>query len=188
MIEACQVRDLRGLRELPQSNPRKWKDIVKFFKGVLITDEKAVGVKGGRKAIKGFDLQGALYEFVNDDGDRVTVKVRHATFIQRLSNSVCPQDHYLRVHNRRLRFPELPGVITRTSPRKEIVPLELCFVEPNQLYKKALSPAVTAEMVRFASTRPDEKRRRVEDAVSAPQVSLSLSDKIRYKGQSLFEL
>ncbi|KAF6749022.1 hypothetical protein DFP72DRAFT_1073843 [Ephemerocybe angulata] len=56
------------------------------------------------------------------------------------------EQHYRQVHNIILVHPKLPGVIVRTGDRKEILPMELCIIEPNQLFKKALPEVATREM------------------------------------------
>ncbi|KAF6761899.1 Piwi domain-containing protein [Ephemerocybe angulata] len=145
-----------NLRALYELSTLQLDNAGKFFRSVFIREEKG-GVSGGRRTIKGFDRDGAHYQFTNSDGQEVTI-----------------EQHYQQVHNITLVHPKLPGVIVRTGDRKEILPMELCIIEPNQLFKKALPEVATREMVRFSTLRPDEKMVEIQRVSAYYQASESL--------------
>lgn len=65
---------LRDVRELVAFKDRsQWEKADKFFKGVIIRETKGQR-KGGRRKMKGFHPQGALYEFEGADGEPVSIK------------------------------------------------------------------------------------------------------------------
>ncbi|KAF5333540.1 hypothetical protein D9611_002819 [Ephemerocybe angulata] len=145
-----------NLRALYELSTLQLDNAGKFFRSVFIREEKG-GVSGGRRTIKGFDRDGAHYQFTNSDGQEVTI-----------------EQHYQQVHNITLVHPKLPGVIVRTGDRKEILPMELCIIEPNQLFKKALPEVATREMVRFSTLRPEEKMVEIQRVSGYYQASESL--------------
>lgn len=136
------VRDLEGMKD------RDLMRLKKLLRGVFIREKKGNPPReGGRRSIKGFHSQGALYTFENDEGMPITI-----------------QQHYKRLYNIELRYPRLPGVILREHPRLEIVPMETCSIDPHQLFKKAIPEPVIREMVPFATLRPTEKLAAISSA------------------------
>jgi hypothetical protein len=75
------------------------------------------------------------------------------------------QDHYRRVHSLILNYPKLPGVILREGDKLEIVPMETCTIEPDQLFKKVLPDEATRDMVSTATLRPQQKLDAITRAV-----------------------
>lgn len=138
-------------------NPRDLEAARKWFRGVKITEDKSGrGREGGKRVIKGFHHEGILYRFRNDDGQLITI-----------------QDHYKRVHNIILTRTKLPGIIVREDPL-EILPMELCKIEPNQLFKKAIPEWAIREMVRHATLKPAQKMQRIQAATGHYQASETL--------------
>jgi hypothetical protein len=66
-----------------------------------------------------------------------------------------------------VRYPRIPGVVLREKPTLEVVPMEYCYVEPNQIYRKTLRENDTRAMVEFSTLLPKDKLKRIHDAVSA---------------------
>ncbi|TEB35971.1 hypothetical protein FA13DRAFT_1214327 [Coprinellus micaceus] len=100
-------------------------------------------------SLKGFHPQGALYEFEGADGEPVSIKT-----------------HYKDTHSVYLRYPTLPGVILRRDP-PEIIPMELCEIEPGQFFRKSLPQTATQEMLKMATMRPEDKSRYIKSTVSS---------------------
>ncbi|KAI0530336.1 Piwi domain-containing protein [Xylaria digitata] len=63
--------------------------------------------------------------------------------------------HYLEAYEFRLQYPKLPVIETT---RGAFFPMELCNVAEFQRYPFKLDPAQTAEMIKFAVTRPKERK------------------------------
>jgi hypothetical protein len=72
------TRDIRFL-EKSEGFKERLGAINHIFKGIFIRETKG-GRKGGRRKIKGFQSDGALYQFENDDGVTLTIAVSFATF------------------------------------------------------------------------------------------------------------
>lgn len=157
VMQVLGAGNLIDLTRLDESAIRK---LTKFFKGVCITEMKGNPPrKSGRRAIRGFDLDGAFFEFTNGDGHPTTIA-----------------QHYLQTHNITLRNPKWPGVIVRErGDYKEILPMELCEIVPHQLFKKALAPDVTREMVSLATLKPQEKISRIQEAAQHYQSSQEMT-------------
>lgn len=89
-----------------------------------------------------------------------------------------PQQHYRTTHGIHLTQPRLPGVVLKAPPkhrRYEIVPMELCEIAPEQIYKKQLPDGSRDAMVKFSTLRPDDKKRRIEGVVSIRNFSTYVS-------------
>ncbi|RXW23944.1 hypothetical protein EST38_g1905 [Candolleomyces aberdarensis] len=143
----------RNVRDLYNLNDQQWRNVTKLFKGVIIIEEKPDNRRrrddpGRRRKILDFHRAGALFEFVNSDGMTVTI-----------------QEHYRAAYNIHLAQPRLPGVVLKAPPkhqRYEIVPMELCKIAPEQIYRKQLPEGSRDAMVRFSTLRPDDKKRRIQ--------------------------
>ncbi|KAJ2932197.1 hypothetical protein H1R20_g4884, partial [Candolleomyces eurysporus] len=142
----------RNVRDLYNLNDQQWRNVTKLFKGVIIIEEKPDKRRrddpGRRRKILDFHRDGALFEFENSDGINITI-----------------EQHYRAAHNIRLTQPRLPGVVLKKPPRHqryEIVPMELCRIAPEQIYKKQLPEGSRDAMVRFSTLRPDDKKRRIQ--------------------------
>lgn len=73
VMQVLGAGNLIDLTRLDESAIRK---LTKFFKGVCITEMKGNPPrKSGRRAIRGFDLDGAFFEFTNGDGHPTTIAV-----------------------------------------------------------------------------------------------------------------
>ncbi|KAF9036794.1 Piwi domain-containing protein [Panaeolus papilionaceus] len=101
------------------------------------------------KVIFGLVAAAGRYEFVRDD-HRVTV----AEFFHRL-------------HGLPVKHVDIIGVrfTPRESERPVIVPLQCCFVEPGQLFKKKIPDNLVHKVVDFATLKPRDKKYAILDAV-----------------------
>ncbi|TEB35951.1 Piwi-domain-containing protein [Coprinellus micaceus] len=138
VMAVVKTNDVRFVERLCKSD-RDLNKLKRFLRGVFIREKKG-GRIGPRRSIKGFHRDGAYYEFENDDGMSITIA-----------------DHYRRVHSLILNYPKLPGVILREGDKLEIVPMETCTIEPDQLFKKVLPDEATRDMVSTATLRPQQK-------------------------------
>ncbi|KAF6765034.1 Piwi domain-containing protein [Ephemerocybe angulata] len=151
----------RNVRELQNLSPSGLKNAERCFKKVIITETKGTPPRTGRKrTIKGFHPDGALFKFTGNEGEQVTI-----------------EQHYMTVHNVRLAYPRLPGVVLRDTPgREEIVPMELCKIEPGQFYKKALPENVQSRVLTLSTMKPVEKMSEISKAAMHYPSSTSLHD------------
>ena len=69
-------------------------------------------------------------------------------------------DYFLQTYNVRLAQPMLPVVETMT--RNVAFPMEVCQLIPSQRYPFKLDDVQTASMIKFAVTRPAERREGIE--------------------------
>ncbi|KAF5324863.1 hypothetical protein D9611_004538 [Ephemerocybe angulata] len=142
----------RNVRDLQNLSPGGLKNAERCFKKVIITETKGTPPRAGRKrTIKGFHPDGALFKFTGNEGEQVTI-----------------EQHYMTVHNVRLAYPRLPGVVLRDTPgREEIVPMELCKIEPGQFYKKALPENVQSRVLTLSTMKPVDKMSEISKAVNS---------------------
>lgn len=73
VMAAMRTTDVRAVGGLCQSD-RELNKLKRFLRGVFIREKKG-GRIGPRRSIKGFHSKGASYEFENDDGMPITIKV-----------------------------------------------------------------------------------------------------------------
>ncbi|RKP11680.1 Piwi domain-containing protein [Piptocephalis cylindrospora] len=66
-------------------------------------------------------------------------------------------------YNIRLRFPFLPCV--RTS-KKALLPMEVCVVEPGQVYRRKLGPDQTSDMIRVTAVKPFVRQKVIQEGVN----------------------
>jgi eukaryotic translation initiation factor 2C len=71
-------------------------------------------------------------------------------------------DHFLETYNARLEHPDLPLVATAHGA---MYPMEVCTLADMQLYRYKLNPDQTANMIKFAVTRPPKRRSDIEGGV-----------------------
>ncbi|TEB35970.1 Piwi-domain-containing protein [Coprinellus micaceus] len=150
------TRDIRFL-EKSEGFKERLGAINHIFKGIFIRETKG-GRKGGRRKIKGFQSDGALYQFENDDGVTLTIA-----------------QHYQQVNNQRLAHHRLPGVIVATKPKLIIIPMELCDIEPNQFYRKAMNDRATSEIMSIARLDPPDKMDAIKEGARQYQLAQALN-------------
>lgn len=57
----------------------------------------------------------------------------------------------------KLRYPSLPTINMGSNKRPVLVPAELCIVLAGQIRNKVMTPGMTADIIKFAATPPDER-------------------------------
>ncbi|KAJ7261381.1 ribonuclease H-like domain-containing protein [Mycena haematopus] len=77
------------------------------------------------------------------------------------------QEHFRAAYNITLQHPGTFGVQISSRPFPVIIPAELCFVLPGQLYKKRLPPLATAAAVDFATQRPQDRMKTITGGTNA---------------------
>ncbi|KAI0670510.1 Piwi domain-containing protein [Trametes maxima] len=71
--------------------------------------------------------------------------------------------HFAQKYNCEVRFPRIVGVrVGRTA----IIPAEFCEIVPGQLYRKKIPPEAQREFLQFATQKPRERMRDIENSVS----------------------
>ena len=70
-------------------------------------------------------------------------------------------EYFLKKHNTRLQFPDLPCV-KMTKGKNTLLPMELLKVKENQRYPSKCDEKQTANMIKFAVTPPAERWRAIE--------------------------
>jgi len=85
----------------------------------------------------------------------------------RSTNTVIPNtsvfDYYMRRYNVHLEYPDLP--VVETTKKGVVYPLELCFMIPAQRYPYKLDERQTAFMIKFAVTRPAQRKESIQDGL-----------------------
>ena len=66
------------------------------------------------------------------------------------------------IKNVPLKFPTWFGIQTR---KKEVVPIECCTVVPNQQYRRQLTPAETAKVIKVATKKPEARFKAIDSGV-----------------------
>ncbi|KAH9483636.1 Protein argonaute-3 [Psilocybe cubensis] len=145
-MQKLRLRDAREL-DLGERDPR-FKTLEKFLKGLRMK-VKTGGGRSRTQTIRGLVANAGEFSFWKDDTVEMTVA-----------------DYFYQTHNIRLQYPGIIGVrlTPDSSPRKDVVPLELCELEFGQLFKRKLPDELTADMVRFSAMRPQERLRKIQAA------------------------
>ncbi|KAL1722526.1 Piwi domain-containing protein [Schizophyllum commune] len=103
--------------------------------------------KAPTKIIRGLEPRAGNFTFHNDQKGR----------------SMSVQSHYHRAHGYRMAYPDIIG-LRLTGPRAPnpvIVPAEICTLKPYQFYKRKLDENMTAQMVKFATLKPKERKDKI---------------------------
>jgi eukaryotic translation initiation factor 2C len=91
---------------------------------------------------------------------KFTLKQKQAGNIT--TQEVTVYDYFVQKYNIRLEFWFLPLIETT---RDGLFPMELCTIQPNQRFQYKLSPDQTANMIKFAVTRPKERLQAIQHGV-----------------------
>ncbi|KAK1231849.1 hypothetical protein PQX77_005063 [Marasmius sp. AFHP31] len=135
-VDYLGLSNMRQL-DLPPASPQ-FKMLERFLKKVQITTRTT----GRTKVIRALQPNAGMYEFTKQDGITQTVA------------DYCQHTYNLTTYCKKIVGVNLSGL---KSERPEILPLEMCIVKPNQLFKRKLPENVTAEAVRFANLQPPER-------------------------------
>lgn len=71
------------------------------------------------------------------------------------------------MHNVPVRYPQIIGVrlTGKKNPHQDVVPLEFCEIEEGQLFRRKIPEELAPDMVRFSTMKPQERLKRIVDAV-----------------------
>ena len=85
----------------------------------------------------------------------------------RKTNTVIPntsvQEYYMRRYNVYLEFPDMP--VIETTKKGVVYPIELCYMRYGQRYPYKLDDKQTAEMIKFAVTKPKDRKESIQDGL-----------------------
>ncbi|MCJ1471702.1 hypothetical protein MMC13_000342, partial [Lambiella insularis] len=73
-------------------------------------------------------------------------------------------EYFLKAYNLALQYPTLP--VVETTKRNVAFPMECCIIEPEQRYPYKLDPFQTANMIKFAVTRPADRRASIQSGLN----------------------
>ncbi|TFK93742.1 Piwi-domain-containing protein [Polyporus arcularius HHB13444] len=160
------MKDFLGFinnRQLENLSHDQFARLRRHLKGVLI--KVRVSANMPAKPIKDLVLQAGLQEF-DKDGERMTV-----------------QQHFEgRYSNLRIVHPRVVGVLIG---RSAIIPAECCIVEPGQVYKRRLDPAVQNKFIKHATQRPEERLYDIQKAIAEGTFNYGDSDYILDAGMTV---
>ena len=71
-------------------------------------------------------------------------------------------DYYAKKYQVWLKYPGLPLIETG---KRGLMPMELCYIEPQQRYNFKLNPKQTESMIKIAVTRPPQRRSDIEQKI-----------------------
>ncbi|TPX45632.1 hypothetical protein SeLEV6574_g03755 [Synchytrium endobioticum] len=133
-----------------QLSPKQMKQVSKFLRGVKVTTiYKTLGGIQASYRIQGIDDVAAAQRRVprqeGAEGPSLTVA-----------------QYYLQHYNIKLRFPEVPCLITGVQ-KKRYFPPELVRIKANQRHMGQLKPEQLAEMIKVTSTNPRDRFERIVD-------------------------
>ncbi|KAJ7074210.1 argonaute-like protein [Mycena amicta] len=100
-------------------------------------------------------------------------------------------DYYKRTYNITLQYPTSFGVQTsgEKAPFRVIIPAELCYLKPGQLYRRRLPTSASADAVRFATQSSADRLRAIvgkaESGTESPILSYQQSQYIIESGMRI---
>ncbi|OBZ75515.1 Protein argonaute-2 [Grifola frondosa] len=164
---AMEFLKLGNPRQLLTLEPRQWKELRTFLKGVHVTIRTAPG--GKPRPISDLILAAGHFEFERN-GMTTTV-----------------QDYFIDKYEIRLANPQLFGIRIGKSA---VFPAELCTVVKGQVYRKKLSPELQSGLLQFSTQKPVDRMREIRGAVGGfdrqPQLfDYTTSDFIKEAGMSV---
>ncbi|KAA1473082.1 Piwi-domain-containing protein [Dentipellis sp. KUC8613] len=148
-----------NIRELSSLRPgeEKFKNLKNVLKGVRIKTDTPKQSQGARP-IKSIIPQGGRYEF-DLDGKMTTVA-----------------EYYAKRYGKHLQYPDSFGVVMKEKPFRVVIPAEICFIEPGQLFKKKVPPHLMDEVLRFSSQPPAGRLSSIQRGIGGNFLSYSQSD------------
>jgi len=78
---------------------------------------------------------------------------------------VTVQQYFESKYNISLQYPNLPCVWVGSREKKNLVPMEICFIAEGQEYRRKLSDIQTSNLIKVAATPADVRKRKILDAV-----------------------
>nr|XP_018905192.1 PREDICTED: protein argonaute-3-like [Bemisia tabaci] len=82
-------------------------------------------------------------------------------------------DYFKRVKNYQIKHPDLPTVQVDPPAKNIFLPIELCYLKPGQALNRKLDEEQTAAMVKAAAKPPEDRKRRILNAIRTAQYNRS---------------
>ncbi|TFY78278.1 hypothetical protein EWM64_g5734 [Hericium alpestre] len=158
--------NVRDVAQLARGS-EDWKRLKNALKHVKIT---ALLPRGGRPriyTIKDLEPRAGFYQF-DMDGRMTSI-----------------MDYYKKKYGHTLRYPDLFGVVTRTTPHRVILPAEICVIQPGQLYKKKLPSHLMDEVLRFSAQQPQQRLNSILSGVAGDFLNYHGSDYVVSTGMKI---
>lgn len=154
VMEMLRLRDRRDLARLDVGHPQ-WNQLKAFLKKVKVS----VSMFPKKKPRPIFDIvpRGGSHTFMWNDRETTVA------------------EYFRRTHSETVADPAIFGVVL-SSTRRDVVPAQFCSVVEGQLYKKRVSPEVTASVVRASDKPPKERLRLIAAAVSGQNTILDYAN------------
>ncbi|TDL23829.1 Piwi-domain-containing protein [Rickenella mellea] len=137
-------REIRSLQRLGLDPAApNWRSLKAFLSGLRVCVGKS---RSGTDRIRTIDklIPNAGQHTFEKDNEPITV-----------------QKYYRLFKNYDLKFPGLPGICTK---RGDVIPMELCYVPPHQIYRRVLRDAdSSSQMLRFSTLKPNERRDQIRE-------------------------
>lgn len=170
-----------GDLDLQRNNPNFLK-LEKFLVGVRVTVK--LGASNSRedtsrsKIVRNLVPNAGRFRFSKGARD-TTVQVEFPLFREISIFIIQCQDHFHEAHNIVTRFPQIVGVSfeKKNSDRQNVVPLELCEVEPGQICLR-IPDELRADMVKFSAMKPNARKQRIVEEVRSMQFLMQDIDEI----------
>uniref|UniRef100_A0A8H7Y224 Piwi domain-containing protein n=1 Tax=Psilocybe cubensis TaxID=181762 RepID=A0A8H7Y224_PSICU len=140
------TKDMRTL--VLRETDSNFKILEKFLKGVRITVRTGAN-RSGTQTIRGLVPAAGDFPFLKDGFENMTVS-----------------SYFFQTYNICIQNPRIIGVRLTSSrnPRKDVIPLELCDVQPGQFFKRKLSDEMMADMMQFSTMIPQKRLKKIKDA------------------------
>ncbi|EJD53159.1 Piwi-domain-containing protein [Auricularia subglabra TFB-10046 SS5] len=140
------LRDMRRLRARDFLGSREAMELFRYLKGIRVVVNVGRCPENGRK-ITGLARGARDYDFKDGNNETITI-----------------QEHYHRTYNHRLIHPEVFCVQVSSSKERPIAyPIEICTIVGGQLFKKAIPPEVTRQMLQFGPNNPAQRLKDIKD-------------------------
>ncbi|KZT61515.1 Piwi-domain-containing protein [Calocera cornea HHB12733] len=124
----------RNIRDLENLHDRELGDLNRYLKNVRVRSTHKPGTRG--KPIHKFDKLGS---------DKIILETDGRTIAQ----------YFLDTYNIKLQY---PNICCAWVSRSAALPLEVCMIEPGQLYKKKVNdPAMLRQVLDFSTRRPEQR-------------------------------
>ncbi|KAL2072104.1 hypothetical protein VTL71DRAFT_11447 [Oculimacula yallundae] len=139
-----------------------FKNLAKFVKLKFVVKHRGKGDDKKEYSIKKFTFEkGEKYSSTGANAKNTFFKFRNRT--TNVEEEISIFEYFKKTYNYEIQFWNLPLIIT---DRSGMFPMELCTICPNQRYNFKLSPDQTANMIKFAVTRPKERIQSIEHGVN----------------------
>ncbi|CZS95190.1 related to argonaute like post-transcriptional gene silencing protein QDE-2 [Rhynchosporium agropyri] len=139
-----------------------FKNLAKFVKLKFIVKHRGKNDDKKEYSIKKFTFEkGDKYSNTGANAKNTFFKYKDRA--NNIEKDISVFDYFKKIYNYELQFWYLPLIVT---DRSGMFPMELCTICPNQRYNFKLSPDQTANMIKFAVTRPKERIQSIEHGVN----------------------